>query len=168
MAVVKCTPDVKPLTQPTKAACWYSCFRMLFQWKYDKGDTSRDPNKILEMMDKSPNLYPWEMKDNWGIDASECRETARYLGLRATGDGELDGSALQEVLKTRGPVWIAGNWGSGNHVIVVTSCNPDDGRIRYINPYQNVTLSDSAGTLSWLNGRGNLWKNCDASVMYWP
>ncbi|HLA96770.1 MAG TPA: papain-like cysteine protease family protein [Pyrinomonadaceae bacterium] len=166
MAMAKVTPDVKPLSQPTSAACWYSCLRMLFQWKRDKGE-SKDPDKILEMMDKSPNLWPWEMKDNWGIDVGECRETARYLGLTATGDGELEAASLKQVLEKHGPVWIAGNWGSGNHVIVVTACNPDDGRIRYINPYQNHNLSDSPGTISWLNGRGSLWKNCDASVMYW-
>lgn len=167
MSVTKASPDVKPVNQPTKASCWYACFRVLFQWKQDKGDTSKDPDKILEMMDKSPNLYPYMMKDSWGIDAGECRETARYLGLKAAGDGEIDASVLAEVIKTHGPVWVAGNWGSGSHVIVVTSVDPEDGRIRYINPYQNVGLKDSAGTVSWLNERGSTWKNCDASVMYW-
>jgi hypothetical protein len=167
MALTKVSPEVKPLSQPTAAACWYSCLRMLFTWKRDNGDKSKDPDSILEKMNASPNLWPYDMKDSWGIDASECRETARYLGLTATGDGDLDGSAIEEVLKTKGPIWVAGNWGSGNHVIVVTACEASTGKIRYINPYQNHGATDSAGTLSWLNGRGSLWKNCDASVMYW-
>lgn len=167
MALTKVSPDVTPLTQPTRAACWYSCFRMLFQWKYDQGEKSKDPDKILQMLDKSPNLYPYMMKDSWGIDASECREAARYLGLQASGDGEIDGKALEETLKKRGPLWVAGNWGSGNHVIVVTACEASSGKIRFINPFMNHAATDSPGTLSWLNDRGKLWKNCDASVMCW-
>jgi hypothetical protein len=165
--MAKVAPDVKAINQPTRAACWYACFQMLFQWKNDKGDKTKDPAAILGMMDKSPNLYPYLMKDSWGIDASECREAARYLGLKASGDGEIYAEYLEEGLKTYGPVWIAGNWGSGSHVIVITACTAADGTIRYINPYQNLTLSDSAGTISWLNGRGSVWKNCDASVMHW-
>lgn len=165
--MAKVSPNVKPLSQPTAAACWYSCFRMLFQWKYDKGDKTKNPDSILDKMDQSPNLYPYDMKDSWGIDAGECRETARYLGLKASGDGDIDAHYLEEGLNTYGPIWLAGNWGSGNHVIVVTACTESDGKIRYINPYQNFSLKDSAGTISWLNQRGSLWRNCDASVMHW-
>lgn len=167
MSFTKCTPDVTPQTQLTKAACWYACFRMLFQWKRDKGDSSKNPDAILGMLDKSPNLYPYMMKDSWGIDAGECREAARYLGLQASGDGEIDAGALENTIKSRGPVWVAGDWGSGNHVIVVTACEASTGKIKYINPYKNDFGTDSNGTISWLNGRGSLWKNCDASIMCW-
>lgn len=167
MGMTKVSPNVKPLSQPTRAACWYSCFRMLFTWKQDAGDSSKNPDKILEIMDASPRLYPYAMKDEWGIDASECRETARLLGLTATGDGDLDGAALEQVLRQKGPVWVAGNWGLGNHVIVVTACDVSAGKIRYVNPFENFGGTDSPGTLAWLNQRGELWRNCDASVMYW-
>jgi papain like cysteine protease AvrRpt2 len=167
--MVKVSPAVTPRSQPTRAACWYSCFQMLFQWKFDKGDKSKDPDKILEMLDKSPMLYPYDMKDSWGIDAhGECREAARYLGLRATGDGDLPASSMEEVLQKYGPIWVAGNWGQGNHVIVVTACDASSGQIRFINPYQNFSLTDTPGTMTWLNARGDLWRSCDASVMYWP
>jgi hypothetical protein len=167
--MVKVSPEVKPRSQPSRAACWYSCFQMLFQWKCDKGDKSKDPDKILEMLDRSPMLYPYEMAKTWGIDAhGECREASRYLGLRATGDGDLPGDAMEEVLLKYGPIWVAGNWGQGNHVIVVTSCDAASGKIRYVNPFMNYSLEDTPGTLSWLNARGDLWRSCDASVMYWP
>jgi len=166
MAVVKVAPAVKPDNQPTKAACWYSCFRMLFQWKIDKGDSSKDPDKILSMLDRSPNLFPYDMYATEGIRVQDCREAARYLGLRC-GGGPISGEALSDLLKTRGPLWIAGNWGSGSHVIVVTGYNDDNGQIRYVNPYNNVTLKDSSGGLDWLNQRTDVWINCEASVMYW-
>jgi hypothetical protein len=67
MALTKVSPEVKPLSQPTAAACWYSCLRMLFTWKRDNGDKSKDPDSILEKMNASPNLWPYDMKDSWGI-----------------------------------------------------------------------------------------------------
>ncbi|HMJ08162.1 MAG TPA: papain-like cysteine protease family protein [Pyrinomonadaceae bacterium] len=165
--MTKVSPDVAAECQSTRAACWYSGLRMLFKWKAAKGDKSKDANKILETMDQSPNLYPWEMRDSWGIDAGECRETARLLGLQATGDGELDGDAIEDTLKKRGPIWVAGNWGRGNHVIVITACSGSDGRLRVINPYENYSGSETSMTVAELNKRGSLWKNCDASVMCW-
>jgi hypothetical protein len=132
---------------------------MLFEWK------KKDSSTILEKMDQSPNLFPYVMKDA-GIAPGECRETARYLGLKCAGDGEIAADVLLDVLKAHGPIWVAGNWGSGSHVIVVTACDAEDGRIRYINPYANNDLTDSPGTVSWLTQRGNTWKSCDASVMY--
>lgn len=167
MAMVKVAPEVAAECQKSKAACWYSCLRMLFKWKNAKGDSTKKVDKILETLDQSPRLYPWEMRDSWGIDANECREVARLLGLTATGDGELDAGAMAEVLKKRGPVWVAGDWGRGSHVIVVTACDPDDGRIRIINPYENWEGSETPWTMTDLNKRGSLWRNCDASVMYW-
>ncbi|HTK38845.1 MAG TPA: papain-like cysteine protease family protein [Pyrinomonadaceae bacterium] len=170
MAMTKVSPEVVPQNQNTKAACWYFCLRMMFQWKRDAGDINKDPEKILELMDKSARLYPYEMRDKWGIAPDECRETARTLGLTATGDGEIDAGVLEDTLKTKGPIWIAGDWGLGNHVIVITGCEPATGKIRFINPYQNLGGTDSPGTISWLNDReknGNLWKSCDASVMTW-
>jgi hypothetical protein len=77
---------------------------------------------------------------------------------------------LEDTLRTKGPIWIAGDWGLGNHVIVITGCEPATGKIRFINPYQNLGGTDSPGTISWLNDReknGNLWKSCDASIMTW-
>jgi hypothetical protein len=55
---------------------------MLFKWK------SRDAGTILSKMDQSPNLYPSYMLEN-GIAPSECKETAKMLGLGYAGDGEI-------------------------------------------------------------------------------
>ncbi len=167
MGMVKVTPDVEAECQKSAAACWYSGLRMLFKWKAAKGDSSKDYTKILEILDQSPDLYPYEMVDHWGIDVSECRLVARLLGLTATGDGDLDAGAMATVLRTKGPVWVAGNWGRGNHVIVVTACDPDSGNLRIVNPYQNWSGSDSPMSIGDLNKRGDLWRQCDASVMYW-
>lgn len=68
--------------------------------------------------------------------------------------GDIDAQSLQETLKSHGPYWVAGNWGSGSHVIVVTACNPETGTIRYVDPWKNYMLAASPGTISWLKGAG--------------
>ncbi len=167
MAMYKVKPEVKPMTQPTTTTCWLACFQMLFQWKSDNGGSvSANKASILATLDKSPNLFPYYM-EKAGIAPGECKEAAKMLGLRWAGGGDIDAKALHDALKSHGPYWVAGNWGSGSHVIVVTACNPDTGSIKYIDPWQNVTLSDSNGTMSWLNERGSVWKNCDGSLIYW-
>ena len=168
MATYKVNPEVKPMTQRLSSTCWLTCFQMLFQWKIDKGSSSLSASEssILAALDKSPNLFPYYMVTA-GIAPGECKEAAKMLGLRWAGGGDIDAQILHDALKSHGPYWVAGNWGSGSHVIVVTACNPDTGTIKYIDPWQNVTLTDSNGTISWLNGRGSVWKNCDSSLIYW-
>jgi len=167
MAMYKVTPNVTPRNQNLTTCCWYTCLQMLFSWKKDTRD-------ILAEMDKSPNLFPYYMKTA-GIAPGECRETARYLGLKC-GSGNIEASVLTDCLKQHGPMWVAGDWAKGadpnvegdhSHVIVVTGCDPDDGKIKFINPWQNNDLSESDGTVGWLTKRSTQWKNCDAGVMYW-
>lgn len=159
--MTKVTPDVDPMNQPTSACCWYTCLQMMFRWK------KKDSSKILETMDSSPILFPDYMMKN-GIAASECKETAKVLGLQWAGDGKIDADVLANALKVHGPYWVAGEWQKNSpHVIVVTGCNPNSGEIRYINPWMNHDLSDSSGSMSWLNSRGNRWESTDGSLMYW-
>ena len=169
MGMIKVTPDVTPRNQQFSTSCWYASLQMLFDWKWRKQrkDEKAEPWKILEKMDKSKDLYPYYMHDN-GISPRECKETAKMLGLRWSGDGDFTANILYDMLTTHGPLWVAGMWRRGSsHVIVVTGVDKDSGNIRYIDPWENYSLSDSPGTVSWLNSRGDTWKNCDASVMYW-
>ncbi|MBS1795442.1 MAG: hypothetical protein JSS81_16420 [Acidobacteria bacterium] len=176
MAMYKVSPAVKARKQPLATCCWLTCLEMLFIWKNDKGDKSKDASAILEQMDKSPNLFPYDMK-NSGIAPGECRETSRQLGLQC-GSGDIEADVLHKCLQMHGPMWVAGDWVQGanenvkqkedhSHVIVVTGCDPESGKIKFINPWQNLDLSESDGTVAWLTARAGKWKNCDASVMYW-
>lgn len=167
--MVKVTPRVQALRQPLATCCWFTCLEMLFNWKNAKGDKSKKASMILSEMDKSPNLYPDYMM-NAGIAPGECRETARMLGLRASGDtAQLDAGILAEMLKNHGPLWIAGRWYRNfNHVIVLTGCDPDSGQVKYVDPWDNPDLSESSNSVGYLSKRGPVWTNCDASIMYWP
>lgn len=161
------SPDVQPRRQEKGTNCWLTCLEMLFQWKRDKGDTTKDPSSICSSIDRSPNLWSQYMVEN-GIAPYECRETARLLGLQAAGDGEIYADTLETVLKQKGPIWIAGRWYNNcDHVIVITGVDVQQGKVKFINPWRNYSLQESNGTISWLNERGSQWKSCDASVMYW-
>jgi hypothetical protein len=48
----------------------------------------------------------------------------------------------------------------------VTACEPETGKIKYNDPWEK-SGTESSGNVSYLNERGSVWKNCDASVMYW-
>lgn len=159
--MVKVNPAVQPRNQPTSTSCWYTCLQMLFDWK------KKDSSKIIETMDQSPNLFPDYMLKN-GIAPSECKETAKILGLGFAGDGDTYPDVMANALRSHGPYWVAGMWTkNSSHVIVVTSCDPETGAIRYINPWNNFDLSDSPGDIDWLNARGSVWKQTLGSMMYW-
>lgn len=167
MAMFKVSPDVRPRNQAKSTNCWLSCFEMMFQWKREKGDASKNPAQICDLIDRSPNLWSDYMTTH-GIATYECREAGRMLGMICAGDGEIYAEHLHQVLKYYGPVWIAGRWYLNcDHVIVVTGCDPATGKIKFVNPWKNVSLEESSGTIGWLNQRGSEWKSCDASVMYW-
>jgi len=166
MALFKVAPLVSPRNQQTSSTCWLTCLEMLFQWKRDQGDSQKDPSNILNLMNASPNLFPEYMRDN-GIAPVECKETAKALGLRWGGDCEIDPVVLFDLMAQRGPVWIAGMWRMNySHVILITGVDKDSGAITYADPWMNNSLTESRGTMLWLNNRGSVWKNCDASVMY--
>src|SRR5215204_3155691 len=180
MGLITVSPNVTPRNQQFSTTCWLASLEMLFDWKWRKEDKNRDDKnknkdgkteeeqwKILEKMDASKDLYPYYMKNN-GISPGECKETAKMLGLRWSGDGEITADILAAMLPVHGPLWVAGMWRQNHsHVIVVTGVDKDGGKIRYVDPWKNYSLTESPGTIPWLNDRGDVWKNCDASVMYW-
>ena len=82
--------------------------------------------------------------------------------------GDYTPEILHDIISKKGPVWVAGMWLEDmSHVVVVTACDPEDGRIRIVNPWENYDLSDKLRTVSRFNARGNLWKSYEGSVMYW-
>ena len=160
--MIKVNPPVKPRNQVLSSCCWLTCLEMLFVWK------GKNPYTILDSMDQSPNLFAHYMKDN-GIDADECKETAKMLGLRWSGNTpKLDINILQNLLQAHGPLWIAGKFSRAfDHVIVLTGVEPETGRITIVNPFRNNDLTESPQTIDWLQDRGYPWTSCDASIMYW-
>lgn len=103
MGMFKVSPTVSPRNQRLSSTCWLTCLQMMFEWKGK--DSSEDT--ILAKIDASPNLFPYDMRDE-GIAPGECKETARMLGLRWSGDGEISSEILYDLMSQRGPLWIAG------------------------------------------------------------
>jgi|SRR4028119_1785531 hypothetical protein len=162
----KVSPQVTPLTQRLPTCCWLTSLEMMFLWKAAKGGAKKNEDQILQAMDASPHLYPYYMRD-FGIAPTECKETAKMLGLRWSGDGDFTAEILHEMLKNYGPIWIAGKWYQNySHVRVITGCEVGSGKVKYLDPLE-PSGKESNGTITSLNARGSEWKNCDASVMYW-
>lgn len=161
MAWTNVTPAVKAINQPTSSTCWYVCMQMLYIWK------GRDPKEILDKLNADPDIYPEYWLVN-GISTYNCLQLARCLGMGCAGDGEADAEVLANALRTHGPYWVAGEWKKGSpHVIVVTGCNPESGKIRLINPWNNYDLSESEDLLENFNNRGKVWGNTFGSMIYW-
>ena len=169
MSMYKVSPAVKPRSQSLGTSCWLSCLEMLYIWKNDKGDRTKNIDEILSKMDESPDLYPYYMQTTTGMFPSQYRPTARMLGLGCSGDTEtIDAKLLKTMLQKHGPLMIGGKFSKGHsHAIVVTGCDPETGNIRYVDPWNNYTLEESPQTVKWLEDRGSSWTNCDASILYW-
>jgi hypothetical protein len=142
---------------------------MMFQWKFDQGDKSKISTKrnILDLIDASLWLDGDDMYKN-GIGPGQCQEAANMLGLKARGTYNIDAFVLTNTLKMHGPIWIAGAWIKGrSHVIVLTGCDPEKGTVYLVNPWDNNFGVESTKSIAELNDRGDLWRNCEASIMYW-
>jgi hypothetical protein len=167
MAMYRVTPAVKPLNQAKSTTCWLASLEMMFQWKNDKGDVSKKKSQICSLIDEKTPYWADDLVMK-GIHPSECSDVARALGLQPTGAGDYTPEILHDIVSKRGPVWVGGMWLEGmSHAIVVTACDPADGRIKIVNPWRNYDLTESPRTISWLNARGSFWKSYEGSVMYW-
>jgi hypothetical protein len=162
MAVYEVSPKVQPRNQPNGSTCWLSCLEMLFEWK------KKDPSTICDLIDQNTELFSSQLC-KYGIAPEECKVVAKALGLQWTGGGDIGRDTLYQALKSRGPYWIGGQWYlHRSHAIVLTAADPNSDNIRYINPFNNFSLTDSPGTLGWLNdNRGEAWKQSDSGLMYW-
>ncbi|MEP6925010.1 MAG: papain-like cysteine protease family protein [Pyrinomonadaceae bacterium] len=161
-------PAVNPRSQVKSSTCWLSALEMMFDWKYKRGYNYDYSAEILNKMDASFYLNVEYIYKN-GIAPGECRETAKMLGLFAAGGSQtIPPDVLEDLLRRKGPVWISGRWlPNSSHAVVITGCEAATGKIKYIDPLKNFTLTDSDGSTTWLDNRGPAWTNCDAGLMYW-
>lgn len=167
MAILKTTPEVKPLNQAKSTTCWLACLEMMFQWKKDKGDATKDKTKICSIIDEKTEYFSDDLVKK-GIAPGECAPIAKAFGMIPTGAGDYTSAILYDLFSKKGPLWVGGMWLEGMaHAIVITGVDPDSDKISIINPWKNYDLSESPRTISWLNARGSLWKSYEGSVMYW-
>ncbi|MEZ5428647.1 MAG: papain-like cysteine protease family protein [Pyrinomonadaceae bacterium] len=163
----KVTPAVKPLNQARGTTCWLACLEMMFEWKKDKGDATKDKTKICDLIDQKTDYFSSIMVEK-GLGTHECAPVARALGLQPTGAGDYTRDILYSLVSNKGPLFVAGIWIENcPHAVVVTACDKDSDNIKIINPWRNYDLSESPRTVNWLNARGDLWKKVEGSVMYW-
>ncbi len=162
----KVSPSIQVKTQALATTCWLTCLEMLFQWKKDKGDSSKDKSQICNIIDEKTQFFSSIMVEK-GIGTNECASVARALGMQPTGTGDYTRDILYDLVSKKGPLFVAGKWGGSSHVILVTGCSNDSDEIKIVDPWKNYDLSESDSNLTWLNSRGSTWKGTEGSVMYW-
>lgn len=166
MAMFKVTPSVKPLNQAKSTTCWLACLEMMYQWKIDKGDASKKKSEICSKIDSDTDYWADDLVSG-GIGAPQCSQVARALGMQPTGAGDYTAEILYDLMSKKGPLWVGGYWyGDSAHVILVTGVNPDNSKIKIVDPWKNYALEEGDRDVAWLNARSKHWKSFD-TVMYW-
>ncbi|MDQ3800862.1 MAG: C39 family peptidase [Acidobacteriota bacterium] len=167
MAMFKISPAIKPLRQVVSSTCWLTCLEMMVQWKNDQGDMSKKKWEIRSKIDSDTDYWSDYLADE-GIAPGECYQVARALGMQPTGAGDYTKEILYDLISKKGPLWVGGHWyGNSAHVIVVTGVDPQSGKIKIADPYNNFDLSEGDRDVGWLNARGKHWKSYEGTVMYW-
>src|SRR5690242_1060287 len=121
MTMFKVSPAIQVKTQALATTCWLTCLEMLFQWKKDKGDSSKDKSQICNIIDEKTQFYSSIMVEK-GIAPNECASVARALGMQPTGAGDYTREILYDLVSKKGPLWVAGKWGNSSHVVLITGC----------------------------------------------
>jgi hypothetical protein len=134
-------------------SCWHDSARMLFQYK------------------RRADINPLAQDGVWardsGLAPGEFVRLARDLGLRPlpVPPASFDVRFLAEALTKYGPLWAAGDWNGGNHIIVITGADSDGG----------VWINDPAfaraqqwRNIAWFNE--HIYRNEDVpnSILYLP
>jgi len=139
--------DVPLIRQEKQMSCWHASARMLWGFKYKQ---SINPLK---------KLY----KTNNGIAPKEFVKLAKTLGLESVKNVNMSfsWSALAELLRRHGPLWVAGYWYGPAHIIVVTGVAPD-GKL-YLNDPAGAKKTEN---LTFFNTK--IAKKVPNPIMYLP
>lgn len=150
---------VTPLSQDTRTTCWYTCYRMMWIWKFQQ-----DPGELTSQRDAGGNvtylgggiikdkltanddktnapLIDWDDACKSGLKAKDYLKAAKALGMHALACGTgLDLSDLQGLLRFS-PVWVAGNWHGYDHNVVVIEAS--EKHVKFADPWSDVGIADT-------------------------
>jgi ABC-type bacteriocin/lantibiotic exporter with double-glycine peptidase domain len=138
--------DVPLVAQHRPYECWYAAACMVAYFHF--------PGPRLGV----PKV--WARSETSGIFEHEFSELAQNEGLKPVSLSAVSTSAsIEHLLRTYGPIWSAGKWFGGGHVIVLTGVNgrdvhfndPDGGR-------------KNTGTIDWFNAK--LAKSVPGCLLY--
>lgn len=117
-------PGMKLITQDKDMSCWYASALMLIEWR-------RSRTKSTEAAHPGPNqLSRWQdqYNDDIGIFNPQLEGFARDLGLRTVPAMTPTAGALQDWLRTYGPLWVNG----ARHITVIAGVRDQSGRLEVL------------------------------------
>lgn len=164
---------VPAIAQHNSSTCWFASFQMVYQWK---GRNRAEVKKRIssaqtnQQRDAEPPIADFGYMSAHGIGKADLVPCAKALRME-WGGGEskkIGIAALLYVLDTCGPIWIAGRWNSGNHVIVLTGARRSKtDMVIYRNPWtQYGGGKENNKPLRWLNDGRGPWKQWLGSIMH--
>lgn len=103
--------NVPMIRQEKSMSCWHASARMLWGFKY---------KQCIHPMKKIFNA-------NSGVSPTQFIKLAKELGLESvpTINMSYSWTAVAELLRRHGPLWVAGYWYGAPHIIVITGVEPD-------------------------------------------
>ena len=126
--------EVPVVAQPSSDTCWHAAAEML--WLYSQGLTGKlgPMNTLRAKYEANQPINTWAA-------------LAMQVGLMDVGhDKDYTSDDIMNLLKTHGPLWVAGEWYGVGHIIVVTGV---DGETILLNdPDRGVKKT---GLLTWFN-----------------
>ena len=128
--------DVPTLAQEQTNSCWHTSAMMIWMYWQQKTGSSGPMNTMAPAYN-----------DNNGLPANAFITLANTVGLKAVPLRRTwYGGKIKAALKDRGPLWCAGYWAPGPHVIVLTGV--DGNTIYYNDPDGGVKKTS---TIHWFN-----------------
>lgn len=104
-------PNMKLIPQDKTMSCWYASGMMVIEWR-------RRKTRMTELAHPDPSqVAKWQKlyKDNTGITNAKIMSFARDLGLKAVPPMSPTVAAIENWLRTYGPLWVNGK----RHITVI-------------------------------------------------
>ncbi len=139
--------NVPLIRQERSMSCWHASARMIWAFKY------------RQCINPLSNVF----SANTGVLPAQFITLARTLGLESVPliNMSYSWTALAELLRMHGPLWVAGYWYGAAHIIVVTGVEPNG----------TLYINDPAGrkkihNMSFFNEK--IASNVANPIMYLP
>ena len=135
-------PGMTLIAQKMTMSCWYASAQMLIQWKQDQFRQS-----LAGLVPPDLDTQCALIRDgNAGIQNPQIVPMAKRLGLRSIPPESPTPDALEDWLRTYGPLWVNGK----SHIVVIAGINTKTLMVKVYDPSpQNIGRIEWRSLATW-------------------